>query len=226
MSHTTPSIYPASVLGGHGTAYQPPGHSLSYYPTNTSYNPTSMSSQYNTLSHNYTANKTNLMGMNSLGHTGLGQLGQTGMGQTSLGGLGQTSVLGSSLAHQGLSTSMGGGVMGTAMSNVMAPGSNYATNVMSNATFTNPLGANNPQLSQGGYNNPVTSTLNQYSLPSTYNPVTTSYSNNVTFSNPLSSQFNSLPLSGPVGMSIKLKPLEEVELGELNRVQLITLLLI
>lgn len=220
MSHTTPSIYPTSALGGHGTTYQPPGHSLSYYPTNTNYNPTSISSQYNTLSHNYNANKGNLMGMNNLGHTGLGQLGQTGMGQTSLGTLGQTSVLAAGLAHPGLSTSMGGAVMGTAMSNVMAPASNYATNVMSNTTFTNPLIANNPPLSQSAYNNPVTSTLNQYSLPSTYNPVTTSYTNNVTFSNPLSSQFNSLPLSGPVGMSIKLKPLEEVELGKLSYIQI------
>ncbi|KRT80505.1 Fibronectin domain-containing protein, partial [Oryctes borbonicus] len=41
---------------------------------------------------------------------------------------------------------------------------------------------------------------------------------NVTFSNPLSSQFTNMSLSGPVGMSIKLKPLEEVELGATRRV--------
>lgn len=118
---------------------------------------------------------------------------------------GGTSVLGT---HPGLSTSIGPLV--TTLS--MVPPVSYTANP---TTFSSPPTV----LSQTPYTNPVTSTLNQYTLPGTYNPVTT---NNVTFSNPLSSQFNSLPLSGPVGMSIKLKPLEEVELGkEIASLQLI-----
>lgn len=125
---------------------------------------------------------------NLIGHSTLGQLGT----------LGQSAALGTSLGtHPGLST----------LASSLVPSANYTTNP---TTFSSPLISNNPT---GPYSNPVTSTLNQYTLPSTYNPVTTTYTNNVTFSNPLSSQFNSMPLSGPVGMSIKLKPLEEVELG-------------
>lgn len=194
MSHTTPSIYPASSsLGGHNTSYPTQGHSLGYLPTNTSYNPTSISSQFNPY-------KSNLMT-----HT-LGQYGT--LGQTSA--LGPTSVLATTgLTHSGLSSTIG--TLGTSLGTSMVPPVSYTTNP---ATFTSPLITNNPTaLSQAPYTNPVTSTLNQYTLPGTYNPVTTSFTNNVTFSNPLSSQFNSMPLSGPVGMSIKLKPLEEVELG-------------
>lgn len=99
----------------------------------------------------------------------------------------------------------------------MVPPTNYQTSSMANTTFTNPNPTGNvsglSSLQQTSFNNPtfsnpVTSTLNQYSLP--YNPVTTSYTNNVTFSNPLSSQF--VRSSGP--MSIKLKPMDEVDLGK------------
>lgn len=100
----------------------------------------------------------------------------------------------------------------------MVPPSSYATSAIANTTFSNPLATSNPTgLQQStfnnptSYSNPVSNTLTQFNLP--YNPVTTSYTNNVTFSNPLSSHFNSLPLSaGP--MAIKLKPMEEVELGK------------
>lgn len=101
------------------------------------------------------------------------------------------------------------------------PTSTFTTSSMvNNNTFTH-LMANNPSaVSQGGYgggasafSNPATSTLNQFSLPP-YNAIpTTSFNSNVTFTNPLSSQFNSLNLSGPAAMSIKLKPYEELELG-------------
>lgn len=139
----------------------------------------------------------------------MGQLGQQGIGN-----IGQSSVLGTGLAHPNLATSMGGGVMmNTSLGTGMVPPSSYATSSMVNTTFSNPLATNSPSFTHTSFNNPVSNALNQYSLQSTYNPVTTSYNNNVTFSNPLSSQFNSLPLSGPVGMSIKLKPLEEVDLG-------------
>src|SRR5699024_2620126 len=124
---------------------------------------------------------------------------------------------------QNLATSMGGNVMGpslvsTALGSSMVP-TTYATSSISNTTFTNPLASNNPTALPSSFNNPtftssVTNTLNQFNLH--YNPVTTTFTNNVTFSNPLSSQFNSLGLSGP--MSIKLKPLDEVELGELRYV--------
>lgn len=234
MSHTTPSIYPTSTNFSQNT-YQ--GHQLGYLSSTNSYNPP-ISQHYNSLGHSYT-NKSILGNINSLGQQSLTQgLGPTGLqssltqaalGQTSLGpsslpsSLGQN-VLVSSLAHQSLgTTSLSTGVLGqtslgsTALGNSIVPCS-YTTTSMANPTFTNPLVANNPvSLSQSAYNNPnynnpVTSTLNQYNLP--YNPITTSnYTSNVTFSNPLSSQFNSIPLSGPVGMSIKLKPLEEVELG-------------
>lgn len=121
---------------------------------------------------------------------------------------------------------MGGGVMGTLPSSLgtssMVPPTSYTQSSMSNSTFVNPLSSNNPSaLQQTAFNNPtfsnpVTSTLNQYSLPysNPINPVTTTFSNNnVTFSNPLSSQFNSLPLTGGP-MSIKLKPIDDVDLGE------------
>lgn len=171
MSHTTPSIYPATGgLGGHNASYPTAqGHTLGYLPSSTSYNPTSIASQFNPY-------KSNLMTHNFGGGATLG-------------------------THPGLSTNIGPLVTS------MVPPVNYTTNP---TTFNNPPTV----LSQTPYTNPVTNTLNQYTLPGAYNPVTTTYTNNVvTFSNPLSSQFNSLPLSGPVGMSIKLKPLEEVELG-------------
>lgn len=191
MSHTTPSIYPtASTLGGHNAGFQTQTHAMGYLPTNTNYNPTSISSQFNPLGHTY---KSNLIGHTT--HT-LGQLG------TTLGGLSTTG-----LTHPGLTS------LGTTLGTAMVPPASYTTNP---TTFSNPLNitSNPTALSQPPFTNPVTSTLNQYTLPATYNPVTTTFTNNVTFSNPLSSQFNSMPLSGPVGMSIKLKPLEEVELGE------------
>lgn len=81
---------------------------------------------------------------------------------------------------------------------------------MSNTTFSHPL--------VSSYTNQVSSALNNpaFSLP--YNSTAT-YTNNVTFSNPLSAQFtNPMPLTGPVGMNIKLKPLEEVDLGAGRRV--------
>ncbi|KAJ8981873.1 hypothetical protein NQ317_008221 [Molorchus minor] len=213
MSHTTPSIYPTSGMVGHNS-YQTSNLSGSYMQSNPvgvgSYN--SGSAQYNSLGHSY--NKSSLvMGatMNSLGHA-------VGMGSS----LGQTGVLGTSLA-QNLS-SMGTGVMGTlptslGPSSIVPP--SYTQSSISNAAFSNRASTNNPALQQASFNNPtftnpVTSTLNQYSLPysnpiNPVNSVTTSYANNnVTFSNPLSSQFNSLPLSG---MSIKLKPMDEVDLG-------------
>ncbi|KAH1012013.1 hypothetical protein HUJ04_001263 [Dendroctonus ponderosae] len=69
---------------------------------------------------------------------------------------------------------------------------------------------NNPS-----FNNPISSTLGQYSTLNQYSNqlpiVTSSYSNAVTFSNPLSSQFNSL---GATQMSIKLKAMDEVDLGQ------------
>ncbi|KAJ8910498.1 hypothetical protein NQ315_012345 [Exocentrus adspersus] len=212
MSHTTPSIYPTNMVGHN--SYQT-GISGGYLPSNpvgvSSYNPSS--TQYNSLGHHYT-NKSSLMGttMNSLGHG-------VGMG----GALGQSSVLGTSLA-QNLS-SMGAGVMGTLPSSLgassMVPPTSYTQSSISNTTFANPLSSTNPAgLQQTAFNNPsfanpVTSTLNQYSLPysNPINPVTTSFANNnVTFSNPLSSQFNSLPLTGGP-MSIKLKPMDDVDLG-------------
>ncbi|XP_044260887.1 RIMS-binding protein 2 isoform X3 [Tribolium madens] len=196
MSHTTPSIYPTTSLGHN--SYQPGTTNISPYissnPVN--FNPTS---QY----HTYT-NKP-MMGTSMTHH---------GMGST----LGQTSVLGGTLGHQNLTTSMGPNVMGTSLVSTglgtsIVP-SNYATSTISNTTFTNPLVSNNPTALPTSFNNPTfnnsaTNTLTQFSLP--YNPVTTTYSNNVTFSNPLSSQFNSLALTGP--MAIKLKPLDEVDLG-------------
>lgn len=121
------------------------------------------------------------------------------MGHSTLGQLGP-SVLGTGgLTHPLASTV---GTLGTA--GLGMPPASYATTAFGVT--------NNPTLSQAPFTNPVTGALNQYSLPA-YNPVTTAFTNNVTFSNPLSSQFDSIPLSAPVGMSIKLKPLEEVELG-------------
>jgi hypothetical protein len=215
MSHTTPSIYPTSTSLGHNS-YQTGTTNISPFMSSNpvTYNPTS---QYNSLSHHTYTNK-NMMG-NAMTHHGIGST------------LGQSSVLGGTLAHQNLTSSMGGNVMGTSLvstglgSSIVPP--SYTTTAISNATFTNPLVSSNPSaLQPTSYNNPtftnsVTNTLNQFSLG--YNPVTTTYSNNVTFSNPLSSQFNSLALTGP--MSIKLKPLDEVDLGKLltNSVKFISL---
>lgn len=199
MSHTTPSIYPtSSILGGHNPSYQSQSHTLGYLSsTNTNYNPSSISTQFNSLGHTY---KSNLMG-----HHTLGQLGTT-LGPTTASVLG-SGVTTTGLTHSGLSS------LGTS---IVPPSVNYTTNP---TTFSSPLNiTNNPTvLSQPHFTNPVTSsTLNQYTLPATYNPsvTTATFSNNVTFSNPLSSQLPSQPLTGPVGMSIKLKPLEEVELGK------------
>lgn len=102
-----------------------------------------------------------------------------------------------------LGTSLGtGSVLGAPTLSSLVPMSYNTT------TFTNPLITTNTTTTQFTSNYLPT-------VSATYNPITTTtFTNNVvTFSNPLSSQFNSLPLSGPVGMSIKLKPLEEVELG-------------
>ncbi|XP_074041769.1 RIMS binding protein isoform X4 [Leptinotarsa decemlineata] len=218
MSHTTPSIYPALNTNIGHNSYQGiqsgttniSGTYMSQNPVGVGYNPNH--SQYNSLGHQYT-NK-NMMGstLNSLTHH------PVGMGSS----LGQSGVLGTSL-QQNLN-SMSTGVIGTLPSSLgtsMIPPTSYSQNVMSNATFSNPLSNNPSGLQQSTFNNPtfnnpVSSTLTQYSLPYT-NPmnsvVTTSYSNNnVTFSNPLSSQFNSLPLTGGP-MSIKLKQIDDVDLG-------------
>lgn len=196
MSHTTPSIYPTTSLGHN--SYQTGTTNISpYIPSNPVTYPTS---QYNTLHHNYPSKP--MMGASMTHHT-----------------LGQTSILGGPLTHQNLATSIGGNVMGPSLvstglgTSIVPP--NYATSTISNTTYTNPLVSNNPTGLPTSYNNPtftnsVTNTLTQFNLP--YNLVTTTYTNNVTFSNPLSSQFNSLALTGP--MSIKLKPLDEVELGK------------
>lgn len=232
MSHTTPSMYPTSNFTQNTSGYQQ-SHQLAYLSATNSYNPP-ISQHFNSLGHSYT-NKSILGNINSLGQQtlGLGQsLGQASIGPSSLpSSLGQT-VLGSSLAHQSLgTTSLSTGVLGqtslgsTALGTSIVP-SSYTTTSIANPTFTNPLVSNNPvSLSQTTYNNPnfanpVTSSLNQYNLP--YNTISTSnYASNVTFSNPLSSQFNNMSLSGPVGMSIKLKPLEEVELGEIFHFDLV-----
>lgn len=251
MSHTTPSIYPTAASLSHNSNYQ--SSSLGGgYMTSSNYN-TPVSQQYNSLSHSYTTNKSNLMAnLNPIGNLNTGgigsatgglcsQIGQLSgaLGTTTLGGgvttLGGTGTGGSTLC--GGTTSLGAGVIGGGSSSLgtnIVPPSSYSNCALSNTTFTNPLSAaaaavaaaaaaNNPvssisqtAFSNPTFNNPITSsTLNQYSLPP-YNPVssTTSYTNNVTFSNPLSSQLMTMPLTGTTGMSIKLKPLEEVELGK------------
>ncbi|XP_017774492.1 PREDICTED: uncharacterized protein LOC108561183 isoform X4 [Nicrophorus vespilloides] len=188
MSHTTPSLYPGiqssgnnSMLGGHQgyqSCSQPNNNSLS------SYLPISNNPVYNSSS---SAAASNLYSYAP---------------KTILGGSGAlTSSLG-----------VGGGSCSAAALNISGLGGGGGNSYNSNSTFTNPLMTTLPSLNSS-YTNPVTSTLNQYNLPpppSSYNslPTTGSYANNVTFSNPLSSQFNSLTGN----MSIKLKPLEEMEL--------------
>ncbi|XP_060532977.1 RIMS-binding protein 2 isoform X3 [Cylas formicarius] len=220
MSHTTPSIYPTSTtLGGQHTYNTGTTLSGAYISNPASvggYNPTS----YNSLGHHYSMANKSMIGttMNSLGHH---QVGMTASG------LGQTSILGTSLG-QPLSTSIG--TIGTSLpptglGTSIVPPSSFATNSMSNTTFTNPLVSTNPRVlgqpssyNNPTFNNPISSSINQYGLPYSnplnagVNPVTTTYSNAVTFSNPLSShtQFNSLT-GGP--MSIKLKTMDDVDLA-------------
>lgn len=224
MSHTTPSMYPSSNFTQNTGGYQQ-SHQLAYLSSTNSYNPP-ISQHYNSLGHSYT-NKSILGNINSLGQQPLSQglaQGLPSIGPSSLpSSLGQT-VLGSSLAHQNLgTTSLSTGVLGQTSLGSTGLGTSIVPSSYTTTSIANPLVvANNPvSLSQSAYNNPnfsnpVTSALNQYNLP--YNAITTSnYTSNVTFSNPLSSQFNNMSLSGPVGMSIKLKPLEEVELGKCPR---------
>ncbi|KAI4454747.1 rim binding protein-related [Holotrichia oblita] len=218
MSHTTPSIYPTTNFTQNTSNYQQT-HQIGYLSSTNSYNPP-ISQHYNSLGHSYT-NKSVLGNINSLGQPSLTQgLVQASIGPSSLpSSLGQT-VLGSSLAHQNLgTTSLSTGVLGqTSLGTSIVP-SSYTT-----TSITNPLVSNNNpvSLSQSPYNNPnfsntASSALNQYNLP--YNTISSSnYTSNVTFSNPLSSHFTNMSLSGPTGMSIKLKPLEEVELGASRRV--------
>ncbi|CAH0548873.1 unnamed protein product, partial [Brassicogethes aeneus] len=241
MSHTTPSIYPGSNTMGHSSGYQSAASNLtggSYMGTGntvTGYN----SSTYNSLGHHY-GNKTSLMGtgmggnMTNMSNMSTSMVGASmgissnmnalhhgvGMGTS----LGQTSVLGThtALGTSNLTSGLTGGVIGTSLGTSslgtsMVPSSHYATSSLGNTTFTNHSSnvTGLSALQQTSFNNPTfgntaTSTLNQFSLP--YQPVTTSYTNNVTFSNPLSSHFNSLPLTGGP-MSIKLKPMDEVDLG-------------
>ena len=164
------------------------------------------------------------LGPSTLGQNAISQgiLGHSSMGQSSLPNSLGTTVLGGSLAqHQMGNTSMlGQASLGSSGLGTNLVPSSYATCSIAN-TFSNQLVTNNPAaLSQSAYSNPVfsnpvTSALNQYSLP--YNPVTsTNFGANVTFSNPLTSQFNNLPISAPasLGMTMKLTPLEEVELGK------------
>lgn len=234
LSHN--SNYQVSSLGG---GYM----SSSNYNTPVSQQYNSLSHSYTTNKSSLMTNL-NAMGNLNTGGIGsatgglCGQIGQLGgtLGTSTLGG--GTSTLGGAITGGGTlcgGTSLGGGVIGGGSSSLgtnIVPPSSYSNCAMSNTTFTNPLSAaaaavaaaNNPvssisqtAFSNPTFNNPITSsTLNQYSLPP-YNPVssTTSYTNNVTFSNPLSSQLMTMPLSGTTGMSIKLKPLEEVELGKI-----------
>ncbi|KAH1018072.1 hypothetical protein HUJ05_005894 [Dendroctonus ponderosae] len=176
------------------------------------------SSPYNSLGQHYSTNKSLMgtTGMNSLGHH------QIGLGA---GSLGQQSVLGTLM--QPISNMTGNVLGGTSLASSglgtsMVP-SNYATSSISNTTFTNPLASTNHSRVLGqsssynnpSFNNPISSTLGQYSTLNQYSNqlpiVTSSYSNAVTFSNPLSSQFNSL---GATQMSIKLKAMDEVDLGQ------------
>lgn len=197
MSHTTPSIYPSTSLTHN--SYQPSGTTSMYNPmANYNHNPPT---QYTSLSHHtYNTNKPSLIttgGTMGLTHH---QLPMTG---TTLTGLSTHPPLGTSMAGAGTMIS---GNLGTSLGGSMVPQSSYTSNTMANTTFSNPLNATN-------YNNPTygtttgTGPLNPYMQ---YNPVTTSYcSNSVTFSNPLSSHFNSLSLGG----GLKLKNLDEVDLG-------------
>ncbi|XP_057657732.1 RIMS-binding protein 2 isoform X3 [Diorhabda carinulata] len=216
MSHTTPSIYPTINTGiGQNASYHGTTNlSGGYIPSNTvnvgGYNPNA--TQYNSLSHHY-SNKSAMMGttMNSLTQHSIG------MGGT----LGQNSVLGSSLPPN--LSSIGTGVMGTLPSNLgpsIVPTS-YTQTAISNNTYANPLtniptGLQQTSFNNPSFSNPVTSSLTQYTLPysNPINPVvSTSFANNnVTFSNPLSSQFNSLPISG-TSMNIKLKQIDDVDIG-------------
>ncbi|XP_031331242.1 RIMS-binding protein 2 isoform X3 [Photinus pyralis] len=214
MSHTTPSIYPTSTLCGptSNCPHQSPA-SLGYLPSSSTYNPIPISQQFNSLTNPYTS-KPNPMGtafQPIAHHQHLGGLGQIGLGQTPLvpSVLGQTSTMG----QTGLGPTSA--ILGNPT--ILPPPSTYTTSTISNPTFTH-LVSNNPTslpqtaFSNPSYSNQVASALPQYTLP--YNPITTtSFTNNVTFSNPLSSQFNNMALSGPSAMSIKLKPFEEVELG-------------
>ncbi|KAF5284120.1 hypothetical protein FQR65_LT00120 [Abscondita terminalis] len=202
MSHTTPSIYPTSTLCGptSNCPHQSPA-SIGYLSSSNTYNPP-ISQQYNTLSNPYSS-KPITTGFQPISHHqhlgGLTSLTSV-LGQTSTLGLGQTTILGNP---------------------TILPSTYTTTSSISNTTFTH-LVSNNPTtlpqtaFSNPTYNNPVASA---YALP--FNPITTTtFTNNVTFSNPLSSQFNNMALSGPSAMSIKLKPFEEVELGGGRRQQL------
>lgn len=223
MSHTTPAICnPAYNLCAGPPTCQP--SSLQYLPPNSGYS--TISSQYNTYPQSYTKNSALLsglsnmtgLGQSTLGTTTLGQssLGQSSLGQSGLGSLGQTSLGQSALGQSALGQ--------TNMNQLGQTGivPNYSSSCpMSNTTFSHPLVSNNPtslpSYNCQPYTNQVTNALNPtYSLP--YNPATT-FSNNVTFSNPLSAQFNNpMPLSGAGGLSIKLKPLEETDIGATRRV--------
>lgn len=227
MSHTTPSLYPSLSMSHNTTNYQGTTSNLGYLPSS-SYNPP-LSQQYNSLGHGYT-NKPTYGNLNTLGQP----IGQS-IGQSNLSSITnplgtvplQTgTVLGSSLGHTTLGPStIGAGALGTSSLGTTALGSSivptsYSTGAISNSTYTNPLIPSNNTVSMGqtvfnnpSYSNPATSTLNQFNLP--YNPVTTSYSNNVTFSNRLSTQLMNVPIAGTNAMSIKLKPLEEVDLGKI-----------
>ncbi|KAK4878821.1 hypothetical protein RN001_011327 [Aquatica leii] len=213
MSHTTPSIYPTSTLCGPSSncPHQSPA-SLGYLSSSNTYNPPL--SQYNSLNNPYTSKSNPITtGFQPITHhQHLGGLGQIGLGQTAMPSvLGQTSTLGQTGIGLGQQTST---ILGNP---TMLPSTYTTSTTISNPTYTH-LVSNNPTslpqtaYSNQSYNNPVASALPQYTLP--YNPITTTtYTNNVTFSNPLSSQFNNMALSGPSAMSIKLKPFEEVELG-------------
>lgn len=148
-----------------------------------------ISSQYSTLPHTLLSKNTGILS----GLSNIPSLGTTGLTQT----LGPTSLGQPSLT---------GALTGT----------QFSSCPISNTTFSHPLVSSTyPQ----SYTNQVSSALNNpasFSLP--YN-ATTTFSNNVTFSNPLSAQFNNpMPLTGPVGMNIKLKPLEESDMGASRRV--------
>lgn len=207
MSHTTPSIFPSGLTststgGMHNYSGVGVGgaSALSSYMPSGGYSSTvggvgvvgGTSSLGNTLGHSYT-NKS-ILGT-SLGTTGLPSAlsGVSGVpGVPGLSGVGVSS----------LSTGLGGALGGTALS-----AGAYSTNT----TFTNPLLSNS--LPPTSFSNPTfagagATNINQFGLSGgTVGGFSSLGTNNVTFSNPLSSQFNSLP------MSIKLKPLDEVELG-------------
>ncbi|CAH1953499.1 unnamed protein product [Acanthoscelides obtectus] len=208
MSHTTPSIYPGHTAAVGHNAYS--SSAGSYLPSS---NPVSVggyntTSQYNSLGHT-PSYKIGGIGttMNSLGHHSVG-IGST---------LGQTSVLGTSLTQNPLSTiGTGLGTVGSTLPSSLGTsivpsslGTSMVQTSIGNTNFSNTL-------PPSSYNNPSTfsNSATQYGLSSYSNPITTSYStsNNVTFSNPLSSQFNSLP------MSIKLKQMDDVDITGTRRV--------